>query len=256
MSQDGGIHQRVGHVEAERTRLRRADTRWVAADSTLDRFGLKLATKPGPSGVQVRYTGIAGNRPHTYANSVALWNTWDPIIEGPHKVDPLLVVPIGTDNQPDYVYVPYDRFTGTDYLISYQVGGPLTTMAAMRRISLRLAATAAPPSSLSLSVYELTADSLTVKYETLDGSLPHTFGNWIGCWQGRAGPYFAGKPMGWAAVGSDSTMGLVRLAGLTIAASFIYRVIYFMGPGADGVPGSHVGAVLTFEAARPAPTTL
>jgi hypothetical protein len=237
-------------------RLPDADTGLVAPDPTLERFGLTLATKPGPSGVQVRYTGIAGNRPHTYVNSIALWDTWNPIIEGPHKIEPLVVVPIGTDNQPDYGHVPYDRFTGTDYLVSYQVGGPLTTMAAVRRISLRLAAPVPPPTALSLSVYELTADSLTVKYETLDGSLPHTFGNWIGCWQGRAGPYFAGKPMGWTAVGSDDTMGLVRLSGLTILASFIYRVIYFMGPDADGVPGSQVGATLTFEAARPSPAQL
>jgi hypothetical protein len=221
----------------------------IASDPTLNNFGLALNSKPDGQGVVVRYTGVPGNQPDSYRNSVALWNTWTPVIEGPNKTTPLRVVPISGDLQPSTVYVPWP-FTGTDYLITYQVGDSLTTMCAALELSLKLKPMIVPPSAVSLSVYELDDSSITIIYSTLGGYLPSTYGNWVGVWQGFAGPYFAPAPDSWARVPRDRTQDLLTIPNLQIIPGFVYRVIYFMGPLADGVPGSNIGAMLTFTAAE------
>jgi hypothetical protein len=221
----------------------------IASDPTLNNFGLALNSQPNGRGVVVGYTGIPGNQPDSYHNTVALWDSWSPIIEGPNKTTPLRVVPISGDLQPSTVYVPW-QFTGTDYLISYQVGESLTTMCAALELSLKLRPMTVPPSAISLSVYELDDSSITIIYSTLGGYLPKTYGNWVGVWQGFAGPYFAPPPDSWAPVGRDRTQDLLTVSNVQIMPGFVYSVIYFMGPQADGVPGSNVGAVLTFTAEK------
>jgi hypothetical protein len=221
----------------------------IASDLTLDRFGLTLKTQPGVQGVDVTYTGIPGNQPLGYANSVALWDTWNPILAGPHKIDPLCVVPIPSNLQPSSVHIPYDTFTGTEYLVSYQVGEPLTTMAAGLPITVRLAPDTVQPTSVSLSVQALTTDAITIEYGTLTGYRPETFGNWIAFWQGFPGPYYASPPVQWAPISGDSTQGLISLSGLDIIAGFTYCIIYFMGP-TGGDPATNLGAMLTFTAAQ------
>jgi hypothetical protein len=203
----------------------------------------------------VRYTGVDGNRPKSYDNSVTLWDTWSPIVAGPHKTPPLRVVPIRCDLQPNTTYVPWP-FTGTDYLITYQVGESLTTMCAGVRFSLKIKPMAVPPLAVSMSVYKLDDASITIVYSTMGGYLPKTYGNWVGVWQGFAGPYFPPRPDSWAPVPSDRTQDLVTVSKLQILPDFTYRIIYFMGPNADGIPGPNadgtpepnVGATLTFIA--------
>jgi hypothetical protein len=221
----------------------------VPSDPTLNNFGLALKSQPDGQGVVVGYTGVPGNQPDSYNNSVALWDTWSPVIDGPHKTTPLRVVPISCDIQPSTVHVPW-AFTGTDYLISYQVGESMTTMCAALQLSLHLKPMVVPPSSISLSVYELDDSSITIVYSTLGGYLPKTYENWVGVWQGFAGPYFAPPPDAWAPVGRDRTQDLLKVSNLQILPGFVYRVIYFTGPPTDGLPGSNVGATLTFTATK------
>jgi hypothetical protein len=219
----------------------------IASDPTLNNFRLELKSQPDGDGVAVRYAGIPGNQPESYHNAVALWDTWSPVIAGPNKTSPLRVVPITGNLQPSDVYVPWP-FTGTDYLITYQAGESLTTMCAALELSLNLKLATVPPSAISLRVYRLDDSSITIVYSTLGGYLPKTYGNWVGVWQGFAGPYFASAPPdSWAAVGTDHTEGLLTVPNLQIIPDFDYRIIYFMGPP-GGVPGSNVGAVLTFTA--------
>lgn len=225
-----------------------AASQFVPSDPTLNNFGLTLSTQPDGQGVAVRYTGVPGNQPESYKNSVALWDTWSPIVEGPHRTSPLCVVPIVGDLQPSTVYVPW-QFTGTDYLITYQVGEELTTMCASLELSLKLLKPMiVPPGAISLSVSHIDDSSITIVYSTLGGYLPKTYGNWVGVWQGFAGPYFAPAPDSWAPVGSDHTQDRLTIPNLRIDPGFVYRIIYFMGPQADGVPGSTIGAMLTFTA--------
>jgi len=219
----------------------------TAEDVSLDRIYLSLPTEPDSSGLAVAYTAIEGNRPKSNENTVALWDTWEPILVGPARTKPLGCVRIASELRRSTAFIPYAGLTGSDYLVTYQVGRDLSTMAASLRICLELGST--PPSGVALSVYELRGDRITVKYETLGGYRPHSLGNWVGAWQGLAGPFGAPPPDAWAPVASDSTVGLVTLSGLTIIDGFPYRIIYFMGPDA-GVPGSAIGAVLTFTAAR------
>ncbi|MBV8710850.1 MAG: hypothetical protein JOY56_03695 [Solirubrobacterales bacterium] len=218
----------------------------IASDPTLDNFCLQLHSTPDGQGVVVQYTGIPGNQPESYHNSVALWDSWSPVIDGPNKTPPLVVVPISGNLQPSTVFVPWP-FTGTDYLITYQVGDSLTTMCAALELSLKLKVPV-PPTAISLSVSQLDATSITIVYNTLGGYLPKTYGNWVGVWQGFSGPYFAPTPDSWAPAGSDHTQDVLTVSNLRIIAGFDYRIIYFMGPQADGVPGSNIGAVLTFKA--------
>jgi hypothetical protein len=219
----------------------------IASDATLDNFSLGLNSQPDNQGVVVRYTGVPGNQPDSFHNTVALWDSWSPIIVGPNKTTPLCVVPISCNLQPSTVYVPWP-FTGTDYLITYQAGESLTTMCAALELSLTLKLMTVPPSAISLRVYELDESSITIVYSTLGGYLPNTYGNWVGVWQGFPGPYFAPAPDAWAAVARDRTQDLVKVSNLEIIPGFVYRVIYFMGPPTDGLPGSNVGATLTFTA--------
>jgi hypothetical protein len=219
----------------------------VPSDPTLNNFGVALNSQPDANGVVVRYTGVPGNRPGSYNNSVALWDTWSPIVAGPHKTSPLETVSIQDDLQPNTIYIPW-KFTGTDYLITYQVGEELTTMCASLQLSLKLKPMAVPPGAISLSVCQLDDSSITIVYSTLGGYLPKTYGNWVGVWQGFPGPYFAPTPDSWAPVASDHTQDLLTVPNLRIIPGFDYRIIYFMGPQADGVPGSNIGAMLSFTA--------
>jgi hypothetical protein len=225
-----------------------ADGQLIASDPTLYNFGLRMTTKPDNTGVIVGYTGIPGNQPHSYNNSLALWNSFSPVFSGPRKQKPLCVVPIADDLQPNAILVPWS-FTGTDYLVTQQVDDSLTTMCAALELSPRLAMTV-PPSAVTLTVSQLEDSSITILYSTLRGYLPKTFGNWVGVWQGFAGPYDPAGPYSWAPVDRDLTQDFLTVSNLTITPGIDYSVIYFMGPQADGVPGTNLGAVLTFTATK------
>jgi hypothetical protein len=219
----------------------------IATDPTLSNFHVGTRTQPSGQGVIVGYAGILGNRPQSFGNTVAVWDTWSPILDGPTPTQPLCTVPVPQDEQPSTVDVPWG-FGPTDYLISYQAGGPYTTMCATRRLSLSIALMSEPPSSVMLGVAALDAQSVTLTYNALLGCKPKSWGHWVGVWTGFPAPYAPGAPDGWAAIESDRTQGVVTVTGLEIYPTLDYSVIYFMGPVADGVPGTALGALLTFTA--------
>jgi hypothetical protein len=212
---------------------------------TLFHFELSLKSKPSKDGVIVYFTGIPGNRPQDFGNSVALWDNWYPDPEF-HK--PLKVTLIGSNLQPAGVRIENETFQENDYLVTYQVAAAMTSMCASLRISARPAAMSEPSNSVILRLSSVSASSVSVFYSTLGGYLPAKYRNWIGIWRGFPNPFRAGKPMGAVPIPDDSTEGSVTIGNISIESTRNYTLIYFMGGGVSDQPGTNAGAMLSFTA--------
>jgi hypothetical protein len=78
-----------------------------------------------------------------------------------------------------------------------------------------------------ISVADVRGDQVTVRYQTLPGSRPHTFGDVVGVWSGSMiSPGV--PPIGQAAVAFDQETGSVVVSNLTITASS-YTAGYALG---------------------------
>ena len=214
----------------------------IASLVTLKNFEIEAATQPSDDSLIVSYRSIDGNRPHTFGNTVALWDVTMPDPEFDH---PLTTADIETDANRGSILIKHD-LQGIDYLVTYQVGA-LTTMCAQLRLSLSLTAMSAPPNSITMSVEQLTDTSITLRYDTLGGYLPQTYNNWVGIWSGFPNPFRAGTPAGRAEV-PNATEGLVPIPNISIEPTFNYTVVYHMG---NSEKGTDVGAALSFTAKQP-----
>ena len=197
-----------------------------------------LSTKNVSRGeVIVTYRGIAGNQPATYKNNLALWNGSLPNM----TVQPLRVVAIKSDNQPDSLPFEFD-FEPTDYCLTYQVGEGISTMCAMTSLSFSMKArilramafwrwtnlAATPPEAVSIKIVKITTDSVQIIYNTLPGYQPQKFGNWIGLWPGWAIPYGSPEPLARAKVDSAFSQGIVTLEPVSLYSGLSYTITYFM----------------------------
>ncbi len=227
----------------------------VLTDAVADVSHFTLTPKPPTAhSVIVRTSGLAGNLPKTYGNTIALWNGALPNM----AVPPLKIVPFADDAQEKDIVIAYE-FEQLLYSLTYQVGG-LETMCALAQLNLTntflrhnninidhldftldkcnanllarepLDAEWNVPTFVNLQILELTTSSVKVLYNTLSGYLPATYKNWLGVWQGQAIPYDAPTSLQQANITQDFNQGIVVLDNLTFSEYFTYTLIYFTGP--------------------------
>ena len=174
------------------------------------------------SGVIAKYQSLSGNKPATYGNSVALWESLSP----DPSTTPLVTVDIPTNDQIGEAFFDYG-LGPTDYCVTYQLGSSPQTMCALAQISYASPA-AIIPLYVSIEILSVTTETISVQYDTLPGYLPATYKNWIGIWPGFALPYNAPPPLNQAPVTLDYTQGILKVPFTQIASD--YTMILFHRP--------------------------
>ncbi|HTW83306.1 MAG TPA: hypothetical protein VMD91_04440 [Candidatus Sulfotelmatobacter sp.] len=195
--------------------------------------------EPGP-GFLVAYSGLPGNLPKDYHNTVFLWQGALPNT----TAEPLEEQDVPTNLERGEVKFE-KSLTAAAYCVTYQVGADASRMCALAQINPGSGNAPDPPPAVVIEIDQLTDKSVTVMYTTLPGYEPHAHQNWVGLWPGYALPYTAPKPAARADVMSDYTQGLVTLDA-TFVPAFTYTIAYFMGP-----EQSTAAALIYFQPARP-----
>lgn len=188
----------------------------------------------------VGYRSLPANRPKTYGNFLAIW-------QGrmiPWQAPPLSRITIPQDTDSGSVVLSGFTLANLDYVIGYGTGPNTSTIAASVPIppdtgsdNDSSAAPAPAGNSVTMSLASLTAEAVAVRYATLPGYLPSSYGNWIGIWPGQMSPYNPFKPLACADVASDANLGTVAMNGLSLGAGEIYTLVYFTGPAVPAPAG-------------------
>lgn len=183
----------------------------------------------------VRYQSLPANRPRTYGNFLAIW-------QGrmiPWQAPPLARITIPQDTDSGSVVLSGFTLANLDYVVGYGTGPKASTIAASVPIppdagTGTAADTGSGPASTSvtMTLSSLTSETVAVRYATLPGYLPFSYGNWVGIWPGRMSPYNAFQPLACADVASDANLGTVAMNGLSLGAGETYTLVYFTGPAA------------------------
>lgn len=181
------------------------------------------------------YVGLPGNLAKTYKNNVALWQSTQPSPE----IDPKGFGYPYDDSPSGDIVVPCG-LSSTDYCMTYQSGAALTTMAAM--VTVPVASGTAPVyTGVTMEIVAISANSVTILYNTLPNYNPQTSKNWIGIWSGTGLPY-AGLP----ALAESGIQNPYQKYFVTISLQFEpflapYLAVYFTGP-----ERTNIAAALSF----------
>lgn len=189
----------------------------------------------------VGYRSLPANRPKTYGNFLAIW-------QGrmiPWQAPPLARITIPQDTDSGSVVLSGFTLANLDYVVGYGTGPMVSTVAASAPITpdagtgTTTGAGNGPASaSVTMTLSSLTSETVAVRYATLPGYLPSSYGNWIGIWPGQMSPYNAFRPLACVDVASDANLGTVAINGLSLGAGETYTLVYFTGPA---VPASADG---------------
>lgn len=210
-------------------------------EGSLNQFSIKILSQAKDQ-ILVDCNGIAGNRPMSNQNSIALWDTTVPS----PKDQPLKLYRSKTNDQPNRRMLHFE-FQPINYGLTYQVGPDATTMCALAVIANAPISSAALPEDVRLTLRAVTKTSIEVQYSVLSGYLPRANGNWIGLWNGSASPYTGARPVASLDIPDDQNMGVVTLENLNILTKFSYTLIYVMRqPGTPGTPLA-AGSILYFS---------
>lgn len=210
-------------------------------EGSLNWFSIKVLSQAKDQ-ILVDCNGIAGNRPMSNENSIALWDTTVPTT----KDRPLRLYHCKTEDQPNRRTLQFE-FEPLNYGLTYQVGPDATTMCALAVIANAPTAIAALPLDVRLTLRAVTRTSIQVQYSVLSGYLPRANGNWIGLWHGSASPYTGVRPAASLDIPDDQNMGVVTLDNLNILTDFSYTLVYVMKqPGTPGMPLA-AGSILYFS---------
>ena len=197
--------------------------------------------------VSLRYCGLSGNQPKSYANFLAIWES--AVI--PWTVEPLARQEILQNRETGSQVLTGMKITSSNYIVGYGVGDKITDICATAQIS--AGGLKSPPSCVHISIAYVGSNSLSVNYSTLPGYLPKTYRNWIGLWEGYASPYNAPEPVGRSFIESDSTQGTAALNNVELGIDSTYTLIYFMGDDpTEGWPRTlkSAAAILNFQTTK------
>jgi hypothetical protein len=186
--------------------------------------------------VTVAYRGLPGNRPQTYANKVAIWNS--SVI--PWGFEPVASMTIPQQTEQGTVALNGVVITDTNFVVGYSVGPDSASTCASAQIGADGGSVG--ESQTRLEIVGAEADAVVVRYHTLDGYQPSAEGNWVGLWVGRVSPYDAPAALARKQVATDSTDGTIELRGLRLKEHTPYTLIYFLGPDL-----TEAGAMIVFQ---------
>lgn len=173
--------------------------------------------------VAVKYSGLPGNQPETYANYVAIWEST--VI--PWGVNPIKEVKIPNNAMSGTVVISGLTITMSTYIIGYSIGAEFSDIACSALLS--AGGLRGAPTNVSIGLDFVGSDSLSINYQTLLGYKPATYGNWIGLWKGYYSPYVPSTPVGKVKITSDSTQGSVGMNNVPLGINSDYTLVYFLG---------------------------
>ena len=193
------------------------------------------------------YETMAGNQPHSYENTVFLWQTPAqsvPINTPPKKSDPIL------STQPD----GSQFFKGLDienysYLLGYAVGKDVKNVVATVFVpTLNGGSPVSQPPSVTVD--DIGSTSVSVQYTMPGGMQPQSDGDWIGIWEGEEALLYSEPPMQHSAVDSDSNNGFTAMNLRTgLRRGSTYTIGYFKGGYESTKPNQQtLAASTTFTA--------
>lgn len=178
--------------------------------------------------VTISYQSLPANRPNSYGNFIALWQG----AAIPWTAPPLMQMTIPNETDSGSLVLDNITIAALPYVVTYGTGPDINRVAAMVPIAADSNA-AQKGQSVALKLLNLTANSISVRYETLPGYQPASSGNWLGLWPGQMSPYNPFKPMACILVSQDGNSGVLGLNGLALGRGDSFTLVYFTGPPAD-----------------------
>ncbi|NNA55330.1 MULTISPECIES: hypothetical protein [Pseudomonas] len=193
--------------------------------------------------VTVRYDSLPANRPLSNENFVAIWAS--SVI--PWQAEPLARITIPQNSESGTVVLSGVSIGRLSYVLGYGTGPNVSNIAASALIS--ASGPEPAPHYIQIAISNVTTNTLSVNYQTLNGYLPHTYGNWVGLWRGYMSPYNPTAPLAKLDIPDDATEGTVAFNGLDLAVNGTYTLAYFTGQ--PGHPEQRTAAaMLTFTVAE------
>lgn len=195
--------------------------------------------------VTIEYSTLPGNKPALYGNTVWLWAGSVIPFSGPPP-DPVDAKPLSLDENVGSISLTGD-IVRKEYIAGYSVNG--TTAAVCTSATVQppsFAELLLAPTWVTLSIYSVTTAELVIKYETLRGYKPRTYGNWLGLYKGDTLPWDAGTPYESVAPADDAQAGLARFIK-PLDPGFTYTVIYYMADKKKKEANTSAAALLAFD---------
>lgn len=157
---------------------------------------------------------------------------------------PMRAVPIPLDAQQGSLTIDELTVTASSYIVGYSVSSDVPGVCASA--VLNAGGLLAAPTNVQLGVNTIGTTSLSVRYATLAGYLPNTYGNRIALFPGYASPFNPPKAIADVTIPTDASTGDVRINGVQIGVGLPYTLVYYMrSTGANAA--SSAAAVLTFD---------
>lgn len=190
-------------------------------------------TRVSGSFVSVRYTLLPGNRPMTYGNYFAVWQSaypqvpWDSDLVGraaPSHDQSQGSLPIRADLQ------------AKSYIVGLALGeNPSSVCATVFIPAMGDELIEGPPAeqeffATTLALAELQSDHAIIRYALPKGSTPQSFGHWVGLWEGERITYDGSGLRLRNGVERQAAEGEVALV-YSFRATTTYTVAYFTAGG-------------------------
>lgn len=195
--------------------------------------------------VTVEYETIAGNKPELYGNTVWLWPGAVVPFSGPPPA-PIDYKPITSNDSHGSISLQ-GTIQRKDYTAGYSVNDKIIGVCTSGTVAPPTQKLALAPTWVTMSIYSITTSELLIKYETLRGNKPKTYGNWLGLYKGDALPWDADNPYAFARPEDDAQMGIAKF-GAPLSSGFTYTVIYYMADEAKKERNASAAALLRFDA--------
>ncbi len=177
-----------------------------------------------PDMVVYTYSGLQGNAPAAYGNTILLWQGGPAV---PSGGAPLASAPVATNMTSGSGALPARLASGASYLLAYAVGPDAQNVCATAFFEPGAAPDTMRFSLTTIAIQMATPYAILLNYAVPAGIQPAAAGHWVGVWQGYASHTV--PPMSTVNVGSNTSQGSVVIpAHLAIGAT--YTVAYAAGP--------------------------
>ncbi len=175
---------------------------------------------------------MPGNMPKTYKNFVAIWQNQNQI---PWNQDPLQKQDVKNDTQAFSTVFKQLDVTNNSYIIGYSVGDKETNICTTAFIEKdKFDPQKCKTFQTSISPNFIGTNNVFMNFNTPDGYMPKTNGNWIGIWRSSTVTYGV-EPIAKAPVSIDGNSGAVGINNVDMKRGATYTVGYFMGGWSDSM---------------------
>ncbi|HEV7878565.1 hypothetical protein [Bradyrhizobium sp.] len=195
----------------------------MAVDQTTTAGTSVTAVAVTANNLLLEFVGMPGNQPASYDNTVFLWQ--EPQII-PYAMPPLASQAIPINAESGTVDIGNLELVMQPYTAGYAVGPEVTNVCSW--VSIAPDGTVTTTFQTSLQLFSLSAQMVSVQYETPAGCQPRAYGHWIGFWEGPSASHII-PPIASVQIAANNSRGNITLEVPNLLSGKACSVGYFMG---------------------------